>query len=208
MEPEFARNPLRSESSQDWAELCEAIHPPSLLALIEIRMSPALSQAQSAEDILQEVLFQAWRDRLKIEWRGIRSFRAWVVKAIENRTKDAADKCLAQKRGGRHRTFEFSSLGTGDSSSGFPGPDSSTTPSRSARRREQARAIREALETLPSDLSTIVRFRLLEQKTAEVVAEELGLSVSAVHRRFRKGLEMYSRQLRPLVLSTSARREA
>jgi DNA-directed RNA polymerase specialized sigma24 family protein len=71
----------------------------------------------------------------------------------------------------------------------------STTPSRIAAHRERSEVLREALASLPDELRDVVRLRLFEDLTCEQVAERLGLGVSAVKHRFRKGGALYRERL-------------
>jgi RNA polymerase sigma factor (sigma-70 family) len=196
-------NPLDGGSIQVWDELVEAVAPASLLVLIDQRLGPALRSRYSAEDILQESLLHAWRDRGHCQWRGLRTFRAWLISIIEHRIYDIADYSGARKRGGRiaHRPL-------GDGGEPQRGGEGvvlmqSTTPSRIAVYREQAAAMSAALDELPTELAVIVRLRLLEQLPVSAIAEHLGIGESAVRHRLRKGAEMYSRRLQAALASRS-----
>lgn len=79
------KNPLLSDSSEAWSELIDAVEPASLLVVIGARMSKALKGRYTEEDILQDVLLYAWRDRRQCEWRGLRSFRSWLLSIIDHR---------------------------------------------------------------------------------------------------------------------------
>src|SRR5262245_27746380 len=103
-------NPLLSSSPRAWERLIESVKPASLLLVIERRMSVGLKEVQTAEDILQEALLHAWRDRLRFEWHGYGSFRSWLLRIIEHRIQDAADRCSARKRDGA-TVVAFSTLG-------------------------------------------------------------------------------------------------
>lgn len=194
-------NPLLSQNGRDWDALIEAVGPASLLVVIESRMSDALRRAHAAEDILQDALLHAWRDRQSCEWRGLRSFRSWLLSIIDNRIREAADRLSAAKRGGGRESgpiFPAQPIGTSESAWG---PVDSSTPSRIAMFREHAAAIRAALQQLPDDLRDVVRLRLFEQLALEEIAVRLGIGESAVRHRFRKGAEMYERQLRIMLAS-------
>ena len=200
-------NPLASDSPAVWDRLMEAVGPASLLVVIESRMGPRLRRRMSPEDIWQETLLSAWRDRAKCEWRGLRSFRNWLLTIIDHRIRDAVEYENAAKRGGENAAWPSSSL-SGESSDRsharpYPGPVGSTTPSRVAMHREQAAAMRAALETLPEDLREVVRLRLFEQLTVDEVAQRLQLGGSAVRHRFRKGAEIYQRLLMNQFATTS-----
>ena len=192
-------NPLLSNSPAVWDHLIETIGPASLLVVIESRMSAALRREVSPDDIWQETLLHIWRDRANCEWRGVRAFRCWVSSIIQNRIRDAAERFGAAKRGGGSAPVVFSALekarsGEGTSSA-FPGPPGSTTPSRVAVYREQATAMREALDALPSELSDVIRLRLFEQLSVAATAERLGITPSVARHRFRKASEEYRAHL-------------
>lgn len=193
-------------STVAWADLIEYVGPASLLVLIEMRMSAALQRRLQPEDVLQESLLQAWRDREQCRWQGIKSFRSWLLTIIDHRIRDAADHEQAFKRGGTNPPRSLAGPGApsdGESAADFA-PVGSTTPSRVAMYKEQAAAIRETLESLPTELRDVVRMRLLEQRPTEEIAVILGLGVSAIRHRFRKGAELYRRRL-AVVLSTRIR---
>ncbi|MEW6250831.1 MAG: RNA polymerase sigma factor [Planctomycetota bacterium] len=190
-----AENPLCGGSPGDWDRLIETVGPASLLAVIEHRMSPALRQRYAAEDVLQEALLYAWRDRARHEWRGIRSFRNWLLTIIDHRICDLADQAQAEKRGGNVRFVHFSALSGAGGANPSLLPWSSTTPSRIAVYREQAAAMRAALASLPDDLRDVLRLRLFEQLPVEETARRLNLGLSAVRHRFRRGAELYQRSL-------------
>ena len=62
--------------------------------------------------------------------------------------------------------------------------------------REQAEAIRAALDGLPEDYRDVVQLRLAEQCTLGEIARRLGIGVEAVRHRLRKGSELYVQRLR------------
>jgi RNA polymerase sigma-70 factor (ECF subfamily) len=191
-------NPLRSDSAAVWDRLIEAVGPASLLVIINDRMSATLRKRLTPEDIWQETLLHAWRDRSQFDWRGLKSFRSWLLTIIDHRIRDAAAHEEAQKRGGGESPVAFSVLepsGTESKQGHFAGPVVSTTPSRVAMYREQAGAMQAALNALPPELRDVVRLRLFEQLTMEEVANRLGIGVSGARHRFRKGVRIYQRRL-------------
>lgn len=191
-------NPLLSSSPQAWERLIEEVEPASLLLVIERRLGAALKGLLAPEDVLQEALLMAWRDRRSFEWRGLRSFRAWLLTIIDHRIARAAERQAAAKRAAPGRSL------TSDGDTVLPESDypaGSTTPSRVAMYREQAETLRQALDGLPEEHREIVRLRYFEQRTLEEIAATLGLGVSAVRHRFRKGSEAYVRRLRAALTS-------
>jgi len=199
-------NPLRSASPRAWDQLIEAIGPASLLVVIEARMGAALRRRYTAEDVYQEAVLQAWRDREKMDWRGVHAFRSWMLTIIDNRIRDLADRESALKRGGPDGELRASDLGARAESRGpMPAGAVTTSPSRVAIYREQAHAMAEALESLPDDVREVVRLRLFEQLQIDEVAERLGIGPSAVRHRFRRGAERYHRLLIATLAGSSTR---
>lgn len=132
-------------------------------------------------------------------WRGLRSFRSWLLTIIDHCIRDAADHHGAQKRGGGRTPVQFSVLRGASSDTARDsvnaGPVQTTTPSRIAVLTEQVAAMQAALEELPEDVREVVRLRLFEQKTMSEIADRLGIGVAAVRHRFRRGAETYHRRL-------------
>lgn len=195
-------NPLASGAPHAWDRLIEAVGPAALLVVIESRMSTALRQHLTPEDIWQETLLHAWRDRAQFEWRGLRSFRNWLLTLIDHRISHSAAAAGTQKRGGARAAQPFSALP--DSNGDITGlaaafPAGSTTPSRLAIHREQAAAMHAALDTLSPEQRDVIRLRVFEQLTLEEIAERTGLHVSAVRRRFGQGLQAYETALRSTI---------
>jgi len=202
-------NPLLDGTGGTWDALIEAVAPASLLVVIESRMSRELRRLHTPEDILQEALLHAWRDRTRFEWRGLKSFRSWLLTLIDNRIREAADRSAALKRGGGREAIAISTLAGGTASesgsaAGAAWPARSTTPSRVAVFREQAAGMRTALAELPADVRDVVRLRLFEQLSIGDIAARLGLGESAVRHRFRQGAEMYHRRLRAALASRAS----
>jgi RNA polymerase sigma factor (sigma-70 family) len=154
-------------------------------------MGQRLLERMSAEDVLQDALAHAWRDRGSHVWHGNRAFRSWLLTIIDHRISDLADRENALKRGGgesgRYASAVLSELNC---------PGNSTTPSRLVRHREQVSVIRSVLATLPADVRDVVQLRVFEQRTIEEIAASLNLGVSAVRHRVRKGTILYLRLLR------------
>jgi len=179
-----------------WDQLIEEIRPAAILVVIASSMSRRLREHCSAEDIWQETLAQAWGARGQYRWRGSAAFRAWIFEIARNRIRDAARTMMTEKRGAGHAAVRFSELENGLSSalSGLLPPDS-VTPSRIVMHAESAAAMQKALAALSPELEAVVRMHVFEDLTMEVIAERLGIGVSTAWRRFRKGSEIYSRNL-------------
>ena len=199
MEGDDGDDPLFSDSPGAFDDLVQSAGPASLLVVIQSRMGRLLRERTTAEDIFQEALLHAWRDRRRLEWRGRKSFRAWLLSIIDNRLRDATAYEGARKRGGGASPIPLDGRAadaSDDASVGAPPtPIASTTPSRLALYKETAAAMQEALQALPDELRDVVRLRVFEQLPLPDVAARLGLGLSAVAHRFRKGAERYHRLL-------------
>lgn len=179
-------------------QLVEAVGPDACLVAIGRMIGPELRAWCSAEDLWQETLALAWRDREQHRFEGVRAYRAWLLAIARNRARDLARRAAAQKRGdGRVGLFPDQE-GTGDRTLSAWLPPDSRTPSRVAQHAERARLMREALDTLPDELEPVLRLHLFEERTMESVAEELELHLSAAWRRYRKAAALYATALETL----------
>lgn len=170
-----------------WERLVEEARPAMLLVTVEARMGPLLRRQFSPEDILQEALLHAWRDRISAPTHCPRLFRAWLIAVIENRLRDAARRHTAAKR-----AREVPDVSLQDD------VPISATPGRIAAYRERAALMKSALQKLPEDVRDIVRLRLFEQLELAVIAEHTGLSINVLRHRLRRGAELYAGFLREL----------
>ncbi len=171
-----------------WRRLIDAVGPAWLLVAIRARMSVALLRRYEAEDVLQETLLHAWRDRRRCTWQGVRAFRAWLLEIAGNRVRDLAEHEGRLKRGaGAELVLDLAEAQL---------PPGTTTPGRLAAWREQAAAMQEALASLPEDLREVVRLRLFEELPMDAVAARIGIGLSAAKHRLRKGAEIFRRRLR------------
>lgn len=185
-----------------WPRLIEDLAVEAILVLISSWMGARLKQELSPEDIWQETLCLAWRDREQHEWIDLPSYRRWVIGIARNRVRDAVTRMDAQKRGGGKRPELLSVLaeacGDDASVSGLLPPDSET-PSRTAILRDRARAMETALMTLPRDYRDPLRLRLFEQLPLKEVAEELGVSLATAKKRVYLGADLYRTALREVL---------
>lgn len=187
-----------------WDDLIDAVSPASLLVVIRGWMSRALRARLEPDDILQETLLCAWRDRAACEWRGLTAFRRWLLGIARHRILDAETNARRLKRGGGHGELLLSELQRGDGSSSngtFAGPIATTSPGRLAQ--EKAERMAQALTTLPDDLQLVLRLRLFEELKIEEIAAQLGVGESGVRHRFRRAAALYQERLQELITTTA-----
>lgn len=198
MPSETTPNPLVSETPGAWTALIEAVNPASLLVLINRKLGADLRARVGPEDVFQEALLHAWRDRERHAWQGPRAFRRWLVEIINHRICDLADRAASLKRGAGRRELPIEPVARADASSAPPvyaGPVATTTPSRSAADAELARTMEEALDEVPDQAREVLRLRVFEDLTMEEAATRTGLSFAAARHWLRKGGEAYQRAL-------------
>lgn len=169
-----------------WEAAVAAANPPFLLLFIEQSLGHLLRGKLTSEDVLQESLLEAWRSRGSFQGDGV-DFRNWLLRIIEHRINGASDHHAALKRGGAATVTAITSK--------FQPPLLSATPSRIAWYREQAAALRVALDSLPEEYRVIVKERLVHRVPIAVLAQRHGLTVTATRTRFRKGSELLRSRL-------------
>ncbi len=174
-----------------WRSQIEGANCASLLVVIGARIGPALRGQLQPEDILQESLLQAWRDRGRAQFQSARAFRSWLLTIIDHRIRDAAERAATLKRGGAGGVAAPTGLKPLEVE-----PSGSTTPSRVAAYREHAAVMAVALQEVPPESREVVHLRLFHQFTLQQISEQLGLSLAVVRARLRRGAEVYRQRLR------------
>ncbi|HLM10297.1 MAG TPA: sigma-70 family RNA polymerase sigma factor [Thermoleophilaceae bacterium] len=136
----------------------------------------------AAEDITQEAFLSIWRSRLRYDQaRG--SVRTWVLGIVHNRAIDGLRRSLVHDRRReavdgieeRHEARERTDV--------------------EAARREEARSVRSALETLSDDQRRTIELAYFGGFTHSQIAELLEEPLGTVKGRMRLGLDKMRRQL-------------
>lgn len=135
-----------------------------------------------AEDISQEAFLSIWRSRLRYQAdRG--SVRTWVLGIVHHRAIDALRRNLVHDRRRasaegieeRHEAPELTDV--------------------EVARREEARTVRAALETLPDEQCKVIELAYFGGFSHSKIAEMLDMPVGTVKGRMRLGLDKLRRQL-------------
>ena len=135
-----------------------------------------------AEDITQEAFLSMWRSRVRYE-RERGSVRAWVLGIVHHRTIDALRRNLVHDR--RRASAE-----------GIE--ERQEAPERTdveVARRDEARTVREALDTLPEEQHQVIQLAYFGGFTHTQIAEMLDMPVGTVKGRMRLGLDKMRRAL-------------
>ena len=188
----------RAPDHATWTGMIAGLDEPSILAELSPLLRPALRIHVDAEDIWQETLMHAWRDRARFDWSRPEGLRAWLLTIARHRICNVADHHHAARRGGRCQRLGLERTASDDSASrgGLQLPAHGPSPSRCAQQEERADAWRRALEEIPPEFRDVIRLRVFEELDTQSTANALGLGESAVKHRLRKGIEHYARALR------------
>ncbi len=208
-DPAAQPSPAPHADPAQFDALVESVGPDAMLVVISRNMGAALRGRAEPEDVWQETLASAWKDRGTHTWEGLAAYRRWIVSIAMNRIRDLARAASAEKRGGGQGAALFSERRAAESLSlSDVLPAGSVTPSRIASHNERARRMLTALEALPGDVEPVVRGHLLEGREMQEVADALGIHLSAAWRRFRRGVALYRESLRGLDSRASGAGEA
>src|SRR3954447_20340995 len=136
----------------------------------------------SAEDAVQEAFISIWRSRNRYQAeRG--SVRTWVLGIVHHRTIDTVRRNLVHDR---RRT---SAEGIEEQHEAQERTDVEVA------RREEARTVRAALETLPGEQNRVIELAYFGGFTHSQIAEMLDMPLGTVKGRMRLGLDKLRRQL-------------
>ena len=132
-----------------------------------------LHSLADAEDVVQDVLVQAYRDRER--HRHVEHIEAFLFRMVANRSTD-----LLRKR--RH------SAGSLDDLAQEPAVDDAPAAGR-------LRWVEALLVRLPARQAEVIRLRVYADLSFEAVAKSLGCSIPTVKSRFRYGIQKLRRVL-------------
>src|SRR3954462_12098250 len=129
----------------------------------------------AAEDVVQEAFLSLWRSGARYD-RSRGSVRTWILGIVHNRAIDALRRSAVHDRRragdeGLEERFE-----TGERTDA------------EVARREEAREVRGALDTLPAEQLRVVELAYFGGFTHSVIAEMLGEPLGTVKGRMRLGL--------------------
>jgi RNA polymerase sigma-70 factor, ECF subfamily len=192
---------------QEGFESLLSIHRPAILQFCEREMDGRLRRVMDPEDVVQDVMLNAYRSISTVEFENASAVRGWLEKIAHNRLIDLRRRHLGRKRrDGEGRSLE-ESIGTGSDGGslhlgdGLPAPGHS--PSSIAGRREQAETLDEFISGLPAHFRAVLRMIVVEQLSIAEISSRLGKSQAAVRKRLERALHavrdrmLRERKLRP-----------
>ena len=136
----------------------------------------------AAEDITQEAFLSLWRTRARYDAaRG--SVRTWVLGIVHHRAIDSL------RRNARHARRRASAEGIEDKQ------DASQVTDLEAIRADEARAVRKAVASLPTEQTRVIELGYYGGFTTSEIAEMLGTPLGTVKSRMRLGLDKLRNEL-------------
>jgi RNA polymerase sigma-70 factor (ECF subfamily) len=180
---------LRNLADEEMMQLVQASDPRAFELLYDRHAGAAFSLAYrmvgnrvSAEDITQEAFLSIWRSRLRYDpARG--SVRTWVLGIVHNRAIDSLRRSVVHDR--RRQTME----GVEER---FEARERTDVE---AARRDEARTVRSALDTLPEEQRRTIELAYFGGFSHSQIAELLNEPIGTVKGRMRLGLDKMRRQL-------------
>ena len=135
-----------------------------------------MGSRSAAEDVAQEAFLSAWRSGARYD-RGRGSVRTWLLGIVHNRAIDAM-------RRGKVRDFPRV-----DDESAAERLESGERTDAEVARRQEAEAIRAAIETLPGEQSRVIELAYFGGFTHTEIATMIKAPVGTVKGRMRLGLQ-------------------
>ena len=137
----------------------------------------------TAEDVAQEAFLSIWRSRMRYDAsRG--SVRTWVLGIVHNRAIDAL------RRGALHERRRRRQLDGVEERH-----EATERTDVEAARREEARSVRSALDTLPTDQRRTIELAYFGGFSHSQIAELLDEPIGTIKGRMRLGLDKLRHQL-------------
>jgi RNA polymerase sigma-70 factor, ECF subfamily len=180
---------IRDLADEEVMQLVQKGDPRAFELLYDRHGGPAFSLAYRmvgkqapAEDVVQEAFLSIWRSRLRYDpTRG--SVRTWVLGIVHNRGIDALRRSTVHDR--RRETLDVVE-------ERFEARERTDVE---VARREEARSVRGALDTLPTEQRQTIELAYFGGFTHNQIAELLDEPIGTVKGRMRLGLDKMRRQL-------------
>lgn len=189
---------LERATSGDEDALCQLLEIVGADVRRQLVISPKWNGQIEVDDVMQITYLEAFLRILDFKPMTMAAFTGWLRRIAQNNLRDAVDALSAEKRPQnrvRPASLEDSCFQFFDKMVG-----TTTTPSRSASRREIQQTVLSALEKLPPDYAKVLRLFDLEGKSGQEVAAEIGRSPGAVRMLLARARD----RLRELLTSSSA----
>ncbi len=162
-------------------------------------LSRMVRDAAEIEDITQESFIKAYR--ALPQFRGDSAFYTWLYRIAVNTAKNY----LVAKGRRAPTTTEFDS----EEAEGFEDGDllrDIATPDAELHTKQVARAVNEAVDTLPEELRTAITLREIEGLSYEEIAQMMNCPIGTVRSRIFRAREAIAEKIRPLLGTSKDKR--
>jgi len=146
---------------------------PRLLALIRLRLGPALRSHLESRDILQTTLVKAIKGFDSFNGQGSSALMAWLARIAAHEIQDQADYHGRDRRDAR-RTVSLDEPERGDHLAALVRSETSRIALD-----ERAQSLERALEAMAPEQREVIVLRKLEELSFAEIAERLGRSPDA-----------------------------
>ena len=184
-----ASDDIRNLADEELMHLVGTGDPRAFELIYDRHGAPAYSLAfriagerVAAEDITQEAFLSIWRTRARYDAaRG--SVRTWVLSVVHHRAIDGL------RRNERHARRRASAEGIEEIH------EAAQLTDVEAIRADEARAVRKAVESLPTEQTRVIELGYYGGFTTSEIAEMLGTPLGTVKGRMRLGLDKLRNEL-------------
>ncbi len=149
-----------------------------------------LLREDEAKDAAQETFIAAYRNLSK--FRGEAKVSSWLHRI-------AVNQCLTTKRRAKSRSEDFLDDETNADEKVFVAP-AHLTPAKTTEQNERLKLIRQAVNSLPSDLKQVVVMKEFEEMTFQEISDTLDLPLSTVKSRLYTALKQLRSKLQNVPL--------
>jgi RNA polymerase sigma-70 factor (ECF subfamily) len=155
-----------------------------------MQMLDKLKAQVEADDIVQEIYMEVYRNFHKFEYSDPDSFFKWVTTVIGWKIKDFDKYFFKTAKRQPHETVSLQQRAPEMDTSGFEIGDAvaanQSTPSQIVMEREGYRLLDEALQRLPENFRKVITYRQIMKLTAAETAEQMGMQANAVNVLFHR----------------------
>jgi RNA polymerase sigma-70 factor (ECF subfamily) len=167
-----------------------------LLAIARRELDPQLQAKGGASDLLQETLFEAYRDFERFQGTTEAELLGWLRRLLLNNLANFTRRFrdTAKRRAGAEVTLE----GNASSANWASALDADlSSPSERAVANEQSQALQRALERLPEDYRRVILLRYQNDLSFEEIGRLMERSANAAEKLWARAIDRLQQELGP-----------
>ncbi|HGY90841.1 MAG TPA: sigma-70 family RNA polymerase sigma factor [Planctomycetes bacterium] len=163
---------------------------PRIKLLVRMQMLDKLKAQVEADDIIQEIYIEVYKNFHKFEYSDPDSFFKWVTTVIGWKIKDFDKYFFKTAKRQPHETVSLQQKAKGSDTQGFElgdaVPSGQETPSQIVMQKEGYQLLNEAMERLPENFRQVITFRQIMKLSAAETGERMGMNSNAVNVLFHR----------------------